>query len=106
MSEYIRLLEPPFRTWDLNTIFKVNKPNLREEREAMSEISSSTTTHLSLLLKVLVFLHLPTPSENLTFFYRWDEIDVCNQCCNGGGMTILLAFPSLSLARACVCICP
>lgn len=36
----------------------------------MAEISTTTTTPLSLplLLKVLVFLQLPTPSENLTFF--------------------------------------
>lgn len=72
----------------------------------MAEIST-TTTHLFLLFKILVFLHLPIPSENLTFFYSWDEIDVCNQCCNSGGMTILLASPSLdlslSLSRARVC---
>lgn len=70
MSEYIRLLEPPFRTWDLNrTMYLLDKPNLREEREVMAEISTTTTKPpLSLLiLKVLVFLHLPTPSEDLTF---------------------------------------
>lgn len=71
----------------------------------MSEITITTTTHLS-LLKVLVFLHLPTPSENLTFFYRWDEINMCNRCCNGEGITILLAPLSLSLPLSCVCVCP